>query len=511
MPNHSSVALIAFAALFLSASGPASASDLTIAVQNVPDSLDPATENSNLNLRLVYSLYETLVKTDYRDGGTLKPGLATEWTVIDAKTLEFKLREGVMFHNGDKLDAADVVATFAPVRRGLDETVPVESRQFLGGIDRVEVIDDMTVRIHMTENDAIALNRFASFPSHIISADAFNAAEAYGDFAKLSIGTGPYALVKHEVGNEVVIEAFDGYWGKTKAAAETVTFTTVPELSTRIAGLFSGQFDIITEIGADEFAQIDGNGETAVVGGPIENIRGMFYDSTNDTLKDPRIRHALNLSIDRQLLADTFYGGKTTVTNGWQMPTFGDMYLADRPQPEFDVEKAKALLEEAGYQDEEIVYRVLNGYYTKQLETAQVLQSMWQAAGLNVKLEVKENWDQINEDNETRHIIDASFTAYYPDPMGQFWRRFGPNGGRNGSHFNITPDMLALGDVLETSTDIEERRRVFVEMLDKFELEPNGALLHSLASFMGIRSDRLSLDPIASEYLDLTTDGVSVN
>ena len=300
---------------------PAAANNLTIAVQKVPDSLDPATENSNVNLRIVYSLYETLVKTDYRDGGKLKPGLATSWNVIDAKTIEFKLRDGVTFHNGDTLDAQDVVATFAPVRRGLDKKVPVASKQFLGGIDRVEVVDKMTVRIHMKEADAIALNRFASFPSHIISETAFSKAPDYQAFAAKAVGTGPYRLVKHEVGKQVVIAAFDKYWGKPKAAAGKITFSVVPELSTRMAGLFAGQFDIITEVGTDEFKQIDANANTAVVGGPIENIRGIWYDSTNATLKDPRIRRAMNLAIDRETLVKQFYDGRATVTNGWQCPS----------------------------------------------------------------------------------------------------------------------------------------------------------------------------------------------
>lgn len=509
MLTKTSTALAALAALTLAA-GSAAAQDLTIAVQKVADNLDPVTENSNVNLRTVYSLYETLVKTDYRDGGILKPGLATEWTVVDAKTIEFKLRDGVIFHNGDTLDAADVVATFDPVRRGLDEDVIVSSKQFLGGIDRVEVIDDMTVRIHMQADDAIALNRFAGFPSHIISADAFNAAENYADFAALAIGTGPYKLDDFVIGDRVVLSRFDDYWGESKAAADTVTFSVVPELSTRIAGLFAGQFDIITEIGADEFAQIAANDTTEVVGGPVENIRGLFYDSTNETLDEPKIRQALNLAIDRQLLADTFYEGKTTVTKNWQMPVFGAMYLEDYPMPEYNVEKAKALLEEAGYAGEEIVFRVLPGYYTKQLETAQVLQSMWKDAGLNVKLEVKENWSQITEDTETRHIIDGSFTAYYPDPMGQFWRRFGPNSGKEVSYWNNTPEMLEMGEVLATSVDLEERRETFRAMLDNFETNPHGALLHTLAGFMAIRSDRVSMEPIPSEYMDLTTDGVTL-
>ena len=485
------------------------AQDLNVGVQKVADSLDPATENSNVNLRTVYSLYETLVKTDYRDGGNLKPGLATEWTVIDAKTLEFKLRDGVTFHNGDTLEASDIVATFDPKRRGLDENVTVNSKQFLGGIDRVEVIDEMTVRIHMTADDAIALNRFAAFPSHIISADAFNAAQSYEDFAALAIGTGPYKLANFELGKEVVLERFDDYWGEPKAAADKVTFSQVPELATRVAGLLSGQFDIITEIGADEFAQIDANADTEVAGGAIENIRGLFYDSTNSTLDDPKIRQALNLAIDRQLLVDEFYQGRTTLTRNWQMPVFGAMYLDDYPLPEYNVDKAKALLADAGYAGEEIVFRVLPAYYTKQLETAQVLQAMWAEAGLNVKLEVKENWSQITEDTETRHIIDGSFTAYYPDPMGQFWRRFGPNSGKEVSYWNNTPEMLEMGEILATSADTEKRREIFRAMLDNFETNPHGALLHTLAGFMGVRSDRIALDPLPSQYLDLTTAGLS--
>ena len=105
------------------------------------------------------------------------------------------------------------------------------------------------------------------------------------------------------------------------------------------------------------------------------------------------------------------------------------MYLADRPIPAHDVDAAKALLAEAGYDGAAIIYRTQPGYYTNQGETAQILQAMWAEAGLNVEVRFVENWDQVLEDNEELMIFDGSFTAYYPDPMGQFWRRFGPNGG----------------------------------------------------------------------------------
>ncbi|PSH56481.1 ABC transporter substrate-binding protein [Phyllobacterium sophorae] len=484
--------------------------NLTIAVQQIPDNHDPVSENTNVNLRVMYSLYDTLVKVDFRNGNKLVPGLATEWKVIDAKTVEFKLRPNVVFHNGDTFDAKDVVATFSPVRLGLDKTVPVESRPFLSGIDRVEVVDNMTVRFQMKTGDAIILSRFAYYPSQIISATALKEAKSYQDFTAMDAGTGPYSLVSHEVGKDVVLKKFDKYWGNPKAAADTVTFTAVPELATRVAGLLSGQFDIITEIGTDEVAQIEANSATGVAGGPVANIRGLFYDCISSPISDPRIRRALNFSIDRETLVLTLYNGRVGIPHDWQMASFGDLYLADRPAAEYNPEKARALLKEAGYNGEEIVYRTLPTYYAKQLETAQILQSMWKAVGFNIKLEVKENWDQATKDTPDRAIIDSSFTGYYSDPLGQFWRRFGPESSyTKQGWWTISPEMQKLGDELTTSTDIKRRREVFGKMLDEFEQDPHGGMLHDLAQFMGVRKDRIELKPLPSEYLDLTTEGVS--
>lgn len=504
------LSLLALCAV-LGASG-AWAQDLTVAVQKVPDSLDPALENSNVNQRIMWSLFETLIKTDYRNGGAQVPGLAESWEVLDARTIEFKLRDGVTFHNGDTFDAEDVAFTFSPERlnQANDEgRGTVVTKPFLGGIDRVEVIDPLTVRIHMKSDDAIIASRFANYPSQIVSKEAFEAAGSYAEFAKHPIGTGPYMLAEHVLGEKVVIEAFDGFHGDVKAAAETVNFVVTPEISTRIAGLRAGQFDIITEVGPDSIAEIDSASNTSIVGGPVENIRGLIYDSTNAVLADPRIRKAMNMAIDRQMIVDTLYQGRTSVPNGWQMPIFGDMYLADQPQPAYDPDGARALLAEAGYDGAEIVYRSQQEYYTNQGETAQILQAMWAEVGLNVRLDMVETWAQVLEDNEERHIFDGSFTAYYPDPMGQFWRRFGPSGGwaQNGV-YEMDADMVALGETLGTSADLEERREVFAEMLGKFSDDPDGAILHVLTQIVGV-NERVDFDPMPTLYMDLTTAGLS--
>uniref|UniRef100_UPI0028A1D8EC ABC transporter substrate-binding protein n=1 Tax=Paracoccus sp. TaxID=267 RepID=UPI0028A1D8EC len=201
--------------------------------------------------------------------------------------------------------------------------------------------------------------------------------------------------------------------------------------------------------------------------------------------------------------------GLSEVPNGWQMKSFGEMYLADRPAPSFDPERAKALLKEAGYQGERISYRTMNAYYTNEIETAQILQAMWSAVGLNVQLDVKETWAQIDEDTPDRAIFNASFTAYYPDPMGQFWRRYGTNSSwAAAKYFAVDADQARLGETLTSSMDVSERRAAFNEMLDRFDTNPHGSALHLLTQFFGVNDERLTMNALPTNYLDLTTTGI---
>ena len=181
------------------------------------------------------------------------------------------------------------------------------------------------------------MQRFANYPAQIGSKKGFEAAGGdWSKWAKKPVGTGPYKVQEFVLAKKLVLVPFEGYWGEYKAAADKVTFVVVPEIATRIAGLRSGQFDIITEIGPDFIEEIEKAPGVGVAGGPILNIRGLIYDSTDNVLADPRIRRALNLAIDRQAIVDTLYGGKTIVTKGWQMDVFGDMYLPERSQEEYN-------------------------------------------------------------------------------------------------------------------------------------------------------------------------------
>lgn len=480
---------------------------LVIAVQSLPMvGFDAMTENSNVALRINYSVEETLLKTDYYDGYKIKAGLAESWTVSDSSKLVLKLRKGIKFHNGEELTADDVAFTFGP-ERFLSEKAPgrAVAGSFLSNLKSVTAIDRYTVKIQMKDKDALLVTRFANFPSQIISKKAYLAAKSFEDFGRMPVGTGPYKVVEYTDGTRVVLERFDGYWGAEKAAVKTLVFQLVPELSTRIAGLRTGEFDIITEVPPDQATAVGKMPNAKVVGGPIANIYGMFFDEVNDSpMKDPRIRKALSLAIDRQKLVKTLFGGLTTVPANWQMEQFGEIYLKDYPGVPFDQNAAKALLKEAGYNGKPIVYRILPGYYTLEQTVAEAVVQMWRDVGINVDLRVMENWTQINEDNAERHIINASFSAYYPDPVGQFWRRFGANSGKDGGVFwNNSAEFNRLGKVLETNSDLKVRRDTFKAMLDIFTNDPKGLYLYSLPMIYGT-SKTLTWSPLPVEGMDFS-------
>ncbi|WAP67743.1 ABC transporter substrate-binding protein [Jiella pelagia] len=295
-----------------------------------------------------------------------------------------KLREGVKFQNGADFNADDVVFTFSPERLiGKDSPLP-QGRAYFGVLDHVEKVGDHTVRFVTKAPDPLLEQRLASWASWIVDKDDWlEKAEGKG-FAQFPVGTGPYMLEDYRPDQHVKLKAFDDYWGD-KPSAATVTFKKVQEPAGRIAGLVSGEFDMITNVAPDQIAQIDSYDDIETRSVVLANSHVLVYNTDNEVLKDKRVRQAMNLAIDRKLLVEALWGGKAVVPNGHQYPEYGDMYQADRPGFEYNPEKAKKLLQEAGYEGETIVYSTEPNYYLNALPAAQAILEMWKAVGINAE------------------------------------------------------------------------------------------------------------------------------
>lgn len=259
---------------------------------------------------------------------------------------------------------------------------------------------------------------------------------------------------------------------------------------------------------------LSADGRIDVTGGAIDNIYGLVFDcKSSAVMQSKELRQAILHAIDRDILVNALFAGRTSTADSFQSKTFGELYLATAGEKLYDPAKARALVKASGYRGEPIVWRIQAGYYTQELVVTQAVASMLKAAGLNVKIEVKENWTQVEAPGRDRMINNASFSAYYPDPVAQLWRRLKP------SSFWVQNGYVAdsaeyrrfceLGEKLETSVDPAERKAAWGEMLKVFSQNPWACPLYSLPMLYAKQKNVVWEASALQGSLDLSAENLS--
>lgn len=485
---------------------------ITVAVQKISTSntLEPMREQSNVGQRIFSTFAETLTDHAWTGDLRLQPGLAESWRRIDGRTLELTLRQNVRFHNGDAMTAEDVAFSFGPERMWTGSSVdtrsmwvstapgaatkvpPPEAPKIAmaayPGFERMEIAGKFTVRFVNRMADATLQGRLARNCGVIFSQRAFGEATSWLDWARRPIGTGPYRIVQYKPDAELVLEAFDDYWGG-RPPLKRIRFVEVPEVASRVNGLRAGDFDFACDIPPDQIATIEASPRLHVVGGPIMNIRLTIFDKHHPTLRDPRVRRAMTHAVDRQAIVDALWGGRTKVPKGLQWDFFGPMLLADWSVPAYDPAEAQRLLKEAGYDGAPVPYQMLNNYYTNQVQTAEIMAEQWKGIGLNVAIEMKENWGQIIGRFPGRGICENSNSSWFNDPVASL-AAYAPGGqtweAAQWENESIPPLMASL----QGGLDVEQRRRDFRHLLTTLEREdPAYNVVHQTATFTAKRRD----------------------
>ncbi len=483
---------------------------LTVAVPKIANTgtLDPLREqSSNASERWVGLVLETLIARDQHRGLERIPGLATEWRRVDERTLDLQLRPDVAMHDGRIMTAEDVAFSFGPrmfgPEAGLPADIPAIARRHWPSLATLEATGPLSVRLVNRTPDVTLEGRLAAGGSEVIGA------ASYGDWASFSrrpVGSGPYRVVEFRPDTSLTLEAHDAYWGG-RPPLRSVRFLEVPEAAARVDGLLSGQYGLATDIGPDQIPSVEKDRRFEVVGGPVPNHRIVAFDHHLPALRDPRVRLAMAHAVDGQAIVDGLWAGRTRVPAGLQWAFYGPMFIEGWTVPPYDPARARTLLKDAGYKGDPIPYRIRNNYYTAEIATAQVLAEMWKDVGLNVGIEVKENWSQVLATTPPRGLRDWSNSAVFDDPVSSIVNQHGPNGAQqqNGEWSNA--DMNRLSAVLETATSLPERRAAFARMLQICEREdPAYVVLHQNASFTGKRRD-LPWRASPSFFLDLSPRG----
>lgn len=490
---------------------------ITIAVQKISNNntLDIWREQSNVGERVFFpNLWEGLILRDWMGNQGPVPGLATEWKRLDDKTIELKLRQGVKFHNGDEMTAEDVVFSFSNERvfggteptggktiypenfkpqtaKELPASVPGTGRRLWPALRGVEAVDKYTVRFHNATPDVTLEGRLMAYGSQITSKRSWDEAASYDEWARKPVTTGAYMVEEYRPDVALTLVAFDDYWGG-RPPLERIRFVEVPEVASRVNGLLSGEYDFACDLPPDQIATVAAAPGLEVQSSTIWNHRVSVFNTQNEIMKNPLVRRAMTHAIDRKAIVEALWGNQTVIPAGLQFDSYAssDMFIEGWTVPDYNPALARDLLKQAGYKGDAIPYFLLNNYYTNQTATGQILTEMWRSAGLNIEIQMKENWSQIMAGEGTRGVRDWSASNLINDPITPMVNQFGPNGQAQQSREWANAELNQLAQVLETSTDRALRKKSFARMLEIAEREdPVYTLLHQNAVFTGMKSE----------------------
>lgn len=473
---------------------PALAAELKVGASNMPPYLDPGRDHSNVGSQFYYNSFDTLIEKDHSTAeAKFLPGLATEWNRVDDLTMEFNLRPGVVFHNGEPLTADDVVFSFNRMFKASFPPYEVRAKDRLNNFDVAEKVDDLTVRVRTKKPEPlwetlVNMQQLMIVPEDYVKGLTGDPKVAensdFEAFALAPVGSGPYRIAEFIPGERIVWQRHDGFWGE-KAPFERVTVRAIPEMATRITALKNGEVDIITNLPPDQLATVeaDPNLKTAGMVTPLFHV--LIYNTLNEKMASPKLRQALNYAIDRQTLSEALWQGKAVVPSSHTMEPFGALYMPELKTFEYDIEKAKELLAQSGYKGEEIRIDTSATYYTNGLLAMQAVAEMWGAIGVKTRINVDDKW---TGNDPTMNARNWSNPMYFPDPFGSFGVMWAPGGPSEGEgRFKTDADYAEKWERFRFSADVAARREAYAELMERIKNDPPFLVLYQPYESWGMR------------------------
>lgn len=345
--------------------------EIVIALQGEPTSMDTHYPDDG-NMRCVtWNIYEPLYRLN---GKTLEPDpcLATSYKVIDDVTWEFTIREGVKFHDGSTFTTEDAAYS---INRIIDPNYGSQMLSDFSTIKKAEVVDDKTIRIVTDGPDPILLKRLTKLD---MVSKAFTEPKSVDELTLVAMGTGPYVFDKWERGVNITISANADYWGE-KPSIQKATFRFIEEPVTRLSALKTGEIDLAVNMYPEYAAELPK--VFTEVGMETYWIR---FNQFSGVMRDPKIRMAANYAIDLEGLSEALFLGYAAPCQG-QMGREGYFgYSQNVKMYPYDPEKAKQLLEEAGYKGEPIELLSERGRWLKDGELTEAVAAQLTEAGFNI-------------------------------------------------------------------------------------------------------------------------------
>ena len=448
---------LGLAALLALGTSLAHAQDFRIGLQEDPDILDPDQSRTFVG-RIVYaSLCDKLV--DITPELEIIPSLATGWEWnADGTELTMTLRDDVVFHDGTPFNAEAVAAN-------IDRSKNLETsrrKSEVRSIESWEVVGEFTIKITLAAPDATLIAQFADRSGMMLSPTAFDAAGE--DFGLAPVCAGPFKFVERIQQDRIVLEKFADYYRADEIAFDTVTFLPIPDTTVRLANLRAGDLDMLERLAATDVSSAESDAALTVEKATSLGYQGMTINVGNGARADnplgqsKQVRQALSLSIDRAALNQVVFEGAFAPGNQPFSPA-SPWYNAGFPVPERDVEAAKALLAEAGF-DGGVTIEVQVANNPVQTQVMQVIQAMAGEAGITIELAAKEFATLLADQSAGEYTASQIGWSGRVDPDGNIHQFMTTGGGINDSKYS-DPDMDGFLNEARLSTDPAVRKESY--------------------------------------------------
>jgi len=448
--------LIAGLAAGMVATLPAFAAELRIGLQEDPDVLDPAQSRTFVG-RIVYTaMCDKLV--DITPDLKFVPQLATEWNWSDdGKQLTMKLREGVKFHDGTDFNADAVVAT---IERNL--TLPESRRKSeLASVEKVEASGPLEVKFQLKGADVTLLAQLSDRAGMIVSPTAVK--DLGAEFGSKPVCAGPFKFVERMQNDKIVLEKFQDYWDKDNVFLDKVTYLPIPDSTVRLANLQSGDIDLVERLAPSDAGAAKSNPDLTYADVVNLGYMSMYANvgngprADNPLGKDKRLRQAFSLAVDREAIAQVAFEG-TAVPGNQPFPPGSPWFNKAIPVPARDVEKAKALMKEAGVERLQVELGASNSPIVMQV--MQMVQAMVAEAGFDVSLKTTEFATLLDEQTAGNYQIARTDWSGRVDPDGNIHQFVTCKGGINDTKY-CNPEVDKLLDEARQSTDEAVRKQKY--------------------------------------------------
>ena len=446
--------------------------------------LDPHAQNEGVTLAVMQQMMEPLIIR--APSGELEAALATEWGVSpdNPNVWNFKLREGVKFHDGADFTAEDVVFS---IERALSEDSDMKG--LLSSVEKVEVVNDHEINIHTTGANPILP---ATLPNILIidkgwaeANDVVDVQDVEGGeetYASQNVnGTGPYKLVSRENDVKTVMTINEDYWGKGEFPMEftDIIYTPIQNQATRMAALLSGEVNFIQDVPVQDLERIKGTEGKKVMTAPQNRVIFFGLNQSDELvhgnidgknpLQDVKVRQAMNMALNRDAIKQVVMRGQSQPA-GMIAPPFVNGWTEELDQyPEWDVEAAKALMEEAGYGEGfPLTLNCPNDRYINDEAICQAAVGMLAQIGIKVNLEAlpkAQHFPLVNGLETDAYMLGWGIPSYDSEYIFNFLYHTKGDlyGTWNGTHYS-NERIDELTKAIASEVDIAKRDEMIAEM-----------------------------------------------